>query len=115
MSANLLTSSALDERHRACQAIAREAGALARSYFERGSTLEVESKGIQDLVSVADREVEKLIKTKIAALFPGDECIGEESGGRRGDALWVIDPIDGTTNFLRGFACYGVSIGFMAN
>lgn len=110
-----MTPDKIEPRLQACRRIAREAGALARRYFENLNTLVVETKGIQDLVSIADREVEAFIKNNIADLFPEDRCIGEESGGTKGDALWVIDPIDGTTNFLRGFPHYAVSIAFMAN
>jgi myo-inositol-1(or 4)-monophosphatase len=104
-------------RHRECCRIATEAGALAKQYFEDASSLAVESKGVQDYVSVADRTVEGLIRDRIASLFPGDRCFGEESGGdtsvEEGCGLWVIDPIDGTHNFLRGYPHYGVSIACM--
>src|SRR5215813_2368916 len=94
--------------------VAREAGDLAKSYFEKLGSFEVESKGVQDYVSIADRATEDFIKNAIRTAFPGDACIGEESGGSEGDALWVIDPIDGTHNFLRGYPHYGVSIAFMS-
>lgn len=104
----------LERRLGACREIAREAGAIARRHFEDVASLTVETKGVQDLVSVADREVEAAIKARIGALFPDDRSIGEESGGSGGDAVWVIDPIDGTTNFLRGIPHYAISIGFVA-
>jgi myo-inositol-1(or 4)-monophosphatase len=104
----------IEARYSACVEIAREAGALGRRYFAEVGSLVVELKGMQDQVSVADREVEALIKKRVGEMFPGDVCIGEEFGGTPGDALWVIDPIDGTGNFVRGFPHWAVSIGFMS-
>jgi len=95
------------------QDIAREAGALALGYFERLSTLAVEFKhGGQDVVSIADREVEVLIRARIAEAFPDDGVLGEEDGlveGKSG-VLWVVDPIDGTSPFLNGLSHWCVSI-----
>lgn len=110
-----LSPAELDARFEAACAIAREAGALAKRYFEDLASLTVESKGIQDLVSSADRDVEALIKRRVAERFADDEHIGEESGGTGARAVWVIDPIDGTTNFLRGVPIYVISIGFVAH
>lgn len=110
----MLSKAEIDARYTACLEIAREAGALGKKYFAEVGSLVVELKGMQDQVSVADREVEALIKKRIAEKFPGDLCIGEEYGGKVGDALWVIDPIDGTGNFVRGFPHWAVSIGFMS-
>jgi myo-inositol-1(or 4)-monophosphatase len=109
-----LSADELDTRLKACIVIAKEAGALGKKYFADVASLSVELKGLQDQVSVADREVERLIKQRIAESFPGDVCIGEEYGGKPGDASWVIDPIDGTGNFVRGFPHWAVSIGFLA-
>ncbi|MCK6551412.1 inositol monophosphatase [Myxococcota bacterium] len=113
--ADRLSPAELDARFEAACTIAREAGALARRYFEDLASLTVESKGIQDLVSSADRDVETAIERALAERFPDDAHIGEEHGGVGGRAVWVIDPIDGTTNFLRGVPLYAVSIGFVAN
>jgi myo-inositol-1(or 4)-monophosphatase len=107
----------LDARFSAALAIADEAAALALHHFEHRGDLIVELKGLQDLVSAADREVEQLIRARITAQFPEDGLLGEEqgSGGSASSgALWVIDPIDGTTNFLRGLPHWGVCIAFMA-
>lgn len=93
--------------------VAREAGALALGYFERLSTLAVEFKqGGQDVVSIADREVEVLIRARIAAAFPEDGVLGEEDGLAEGSSgvLWVVDPIDGTSPFLNGLSHWCVSI-----
>src|SRR6185436_7396665 len=100
----MLTLAEIDSRFAACLEIAKEAGALGRSYFDNLASLTVESKGMQDFVSVADRDVEALIRRRVAERFPSDTFIGEELGsGVGGDAVWVIDPIDGTGNFVRGY------------
>jgi myo-inositol-1(or 4)-monophosphatase len=93
--------------------VAREAGALALGYFERLSTLAVEFKhGGQDVVSIADREVEVLIRARIAEAFPDDGVLGEEDGLVEGSSgvLWVVDPIDGTSPFLNGLSHWCISI-----
>jgi len=90
----------------------REAGDLAAGYFARRAALTRETKGPQDFVSVADREVETLIRTRLAEAFPEDGSLGEESGGGAGERCWVVDPIDGTNNFLRGLPLWGVSIAY---
>jgi myo-inositol-1(or 4)-monophosphatase len=94
-------------------ALADQAGALAVSFFEQRSTLKVEHKGLQDLVSRADRDVESLIRGRINETFPQDTVLGEEAGGTVGESVWCIDPIDGTTNFLRGLPHWSISIGFV--
>ncbi len=105
----------LDARFHAALTIADEASALALQYFERRSELSVEHKGLQDHVTKADREVEALIRRRLLERFPEDAQLGEEQGGGGSNdtkALWVIDPIDGTTNFVRGLPHWAVCIAF---
>ncbi len=94
------------------EAVAREAGALALGQFRKLETLTVEKKGLQDIVSAADREVETRIRERLASLFPEDAVLGEEQGMAEGDgdAIWVVDPIDGTWCFLNGIGAWCVSI-----
>ena len=89
-----------------CQA----AGALARDYFTNRDQLRVDQKGSQDWVSEADRKVESFIRKRIADAWPEDGIVGEEHGDIKGsnDFKWVIDPIDGTTNFLNGIPAWAV-------
>jgi myo-inositol-1(or 4)-monophosphatase len=94
--------------------LAREAGALARRYFRRDIDFRAESKGTQDYVSAADREVEALIRRELARAFPGDAMVGEEDGGGAGEHMWFVDPIDGTLNFVHGVRYWCVSIAFVA-
>ena len=92
-------------------AIAREAGARLREYFLAG--VETEYKGDVDLVTVADRTVEKLIRTRLGEVFPHHGIYGEEGTRERLDAeyRWYVDPLDGTTNFAHGFPQFCVSMG----
>jgi myo-inositol-1(or 4)-monophosphatase len=93
--------------------LAREAGLLAQRLRDRPGGLDVTRKGPQDFVTTADLAVERLVQDRIAEAFPRDGLLGEECGLRAampGAGLWIVDPIDGTTNFLRGLADWGVSI-----
>jgi myo-inositol-1(or 4)-monophosphatase len=91
--------------------IAREAGALLREFFAKG--VETEYKGDVDLVTVADRTAEKLIRTRLAEVFPEHGVYGEEGTRDRmeGEFRWYVDPLDGTTNFAHGFPQFCVSMG----
>ncbi|MGA2847638.1 MAG: inositol monophosphatase family protein [Terracidiphilus sp.] len=91
--------------------IAREAGARLREFFSQG--VETEYKGDVDIVTVADRTVEKLIRTRLAAAFPEHGVYGEEGTRDRmeGAFRWYVDPLDGTTNFAHSFPQFCVSLG----
>ena len=91
--------------------IAREAGARLREFFAEG--VATEYKGDVDLVTVADRTSEKLIRERLAEAFPGHGIFGEEGTRDRLDAdfRWYVDPLDGTTNFAHGFPQFCVSLG----
>src|SRR5690242_13165782 len=102
----------IDARLATATAVIRQAGELAAGYFSRRADLVRETKGPQDFVSIADRAVEEMIRTRLAAAFPTDGFLGGESGGTPGEHCWVVDPIDGTNNFLRGLPLWGVSIAY---
>lgn len=70
-------------------------------------------KGPQDYLTAADGEVEKLVRERLLAAFPNDTVLGEEDGGKVSAATWVVDPIDGTSNFARGIAHFCISIAFV--
>ncbi|MBK7081211.1 MAG: inositol monophosphatase [Betaproteobacteria bacterium] len=110
-----MTPSDLAARAAFAQELARTAGALATRYFRREIEFEAECKGPQDWVSAADRAVEAHIRAALARAFPGDAMLGEESGGALGDRLWVVDPIDGTLNFVHGVRYWCVSLAFVAD
>ena len=106
----------LDNRLRVAEAVVREAGRIAADHFARRELLKIDRKGPQDLVSEADRACEDLIVAGLARLFPSDGFLGEERGSRNAQAaaVWVIDPIDGTHNFLTGVPFWCVSVGLVA-
>src|ERR1035438_6614271 len=92
---------------------ASRAGAGLMRRYRRRSELVVEEKGRADFVSEADREAERTIIALLGKAFPGHGLVTEESAPRRLDAAarFVIDPLDGTTNFLHGIPHFAVSIG----
>lgn len=91
--------------------VAREAGATLMRYF--GRKFSVQLKGHINLVTEADIASEKLIASRVQARFPQHQMLGEEGYGLRGDSeyKWIVDPLDGTTNFAHGYPCFCVSIG----
>jgi myo-inositol-1(or 4)-monophosphatase len=112
-----LTPTDLEELRRVACDIAREAGGVALSHFDNRDALDVEHKGVQDLVTRADREVEALVVARLTEAVPGSAVLGEEGGGEREDAslLWVVDPIDGTSNFVHGMPFWCVSIALVSD
>jgi myo-inositol-1(or 4)-monophosphatase len=92
-------------------AIAREAGARLREFLAQG--VETEYKGDVDLVTVADRTAEKLIRERLSEAFPEHGVYGEEGTRDRleGEYRWYVDPLDGTTNFAHGLPQFCVSLG----
>jgi len=90
--------------------IAREAGALLMEYFQRNVTIEY--KGEADLVTIADRKTETLIRQRLREHWPSHDILGEEGGlqDTGSDYRWYVDPLDGTTNFAHGFPVFCVSM-----
>ncbi len=103
---------------RVCE-VAREAGAFIareRETFDRGR---IEHKGAQNLVSYVDKGAEKLIIERLSKILPEAKFLAEESSvgqiaeNPEGEYLWVIDPLDGTTNFIHAMPPYAVSLALM--
>ncbi len=92
-------------------AIAREAGGLLMHYFRQH--LKIEYKGDADLVTVADRAAEAMIRERIREQWPTHDVLGEEQGlsDQGSDYRWYVDPLDGTTNFAHGYPVFCVSLG----
>jgi myo-inositol-1(or 4)-monophosphatase len=110
-------ASEIEIRFWAAQSVARDAGRLAAEAYHRRSELDIERKGTQDLVSEADRACEDRIVGTLQRLFPEDGFVGEERGAKNASAktVWIIDPIDGTANFLRGIPLWCVSLGLLCD
>jgi len=87
--------------------LARRAGALTLRWF-RSDALEVARKGDGSVVTAADRDAERLIRDELRSAYPDDAVVGEEHGVDAGTSgrTWFIDPIDGTTGFVRGVPLY---------
>lgn len=91
---------------------AQKSGDLIMSYFKKDEKLSYKRKGYNDIATIADTESEKLIIKEINDNFPGHKILAEESGGHaeNSDYRWLIDPIDGTTNFKHRLPIFCVSI-----
>lgn len=105
---------ALAELEVAVQA-AREAGAIALDHAARG--VELQWKGERDVVTAADLAAQRRIIDRITEAFPGDLVVAEEGrplpeGEVAGHRRWYVDPVDGTTNFLKGRHWWGVAIAY---
>lgn len=92
--------------------IAEEAGALAARLRAEGVEVAGTKSSPIDIVTEADRATEALIRSRLSELRPDDGFLGEESGAERGTSglTWVVDPIDGTVNYLYGLPNWSVSI-----
>ncbi len=97
--------------------LARKAGEEILKIAQTNN-LDTKEKGTKDVVTIADTKSEEIITKGLKKAFPNDSIIAEESGiCQKGDTeyTWVIDPLDGTSNFSRGIPLYCVSIGYMKN
>jgi myo-inositol-1(or 4)-monophosphatase len=105
-----MTSSTKTEILSIATQIAREAGALLMEHFQRHVTIEY--KGDADLVTIADRKSEALIRERLREHWPEHDIMGEEEGlqDTGSDYRWYVDPHDGTTNFAHGFPVFCVSM-----
>jgi myo-inositol-1(or 4)-monophosphatase len=110
-----MTATEVDARAHFARSLAREAGALARRYFLHEVVYSAQAKGPQDWVSTADHQVEALIRAQLKSAFPSDSMLGEEDGGDLGANTWIVDPIDGTINFVHGVRYWCVSIAFVVD
>ncbi|AWI81025.1 inositol monophosphatase [Parazoarcus communis] len=101
--------------------IAVKAARRAATVINRASTqidlLTVESKSPNDFVTEVDRAAEKAIIEVLREAYPGHGILAEESGesGAESEFVWIIDPLDGTTNFIHGFPQYAISIALTKN
>lgn len=97
--------------------VLRHAGAHALARQTQLATLSVHRKGRLDFVTEVDRDIEAMLSTEILRLFPDDGFVGEE--GRRKPAqsatTWVVDPLDGTHNFISGGRSWAISVGVVRN
>lgn len=92
---------------------ARKAGNFIAKTFENSEEIQVTAKGSNDIVTNIDTDAEALIIDVIRQAYPEHNIVGEEAGlieGKDADYQWIIDPLDGSTNFVSGFPHFAVSI-----
>ena len=97
------------------EVIARQAGAVLMEGY--GNVRHIQQKGVIDLVTEFDKRSEELIISVIQEKFPDHAILAEESGHHKtiSEYRWVIDPLDGTTNFAHGIPIFSVTIGLLRN
>lgn len=95
---------------------AQRAAAYIRTAPRPENPSQWDAKGAGDFVTGVDREAERLIAETLAAGAPGSRVLGEELSPERPDAdlVWIVDPLDGTANYLHGYPAYAVSIAAQA-
>lgn len=106
----------MDEYLEVASEAAREAGEIQAAAYN--GTIDVDYKAPTDLVTDTDRRCESVIKDVIKATYPSHEILAEEGGGPgqgEADYRWIVDPLDGTTNFVHGLSHFCVSIGLEIN
>lgn len=111
-----MSDAGIERRLALAERVAREAGGLALRHFAGRDRLTIETKADpQDVFSIADREVETLIREAVRAGFADDGFLGEEFGLSAGTSgfTWVVDPIDGTSPFIFGMPAWCVSISLL--
>lgn len=95
---------------------AKKAGSFIRKERENFSSDKIEIKGLNDLVSYVDKTSEELIVKDLQTIFPQAGFIVEENTlSEKKEYNWIVDPLDGTTNFIHGITCYAVSIALELN
>ncbi len=107
-----------DTERRVAEDAALAAAAFIRAHAGRISERDVRAKTVHDLVTFVDEGAQRIILEHLAAAFPADAILAEESDDEiapRAGRVWIVDPLDGTTNFTRGVPPYAVSIGLQVD
>jgi len=100
------------QQQEACIAAAKAGAEVLLGYFRKLDPASVSEKSKNDLVSEADRKSEAVVKAELARHFPGYRFLGEETGdsGGEGELRWIVDPLDGTLNFVQGLPHWCISV-----
>ncbi|MBN1336390.1 MAG: inositol monophosphatase [Deltaproteobacteria bacterium] len=93
--------------------VAERAARAAGEVLRRGRARQVRHKGAIDLVTEMDLAAEAAVREVLARETPGVPIFGEEGGGTLRSTCWIVDPLDGTTNFVHGFPAWSVSVAFL--
>ncbi|HBG71490.1 MAG: hypothetical protein A2W93_14660 [Bacteroidetes bacterium GWF2_43_63] len=96
---------------------ASRAGSFQLDSVKKLQKSDVESKGLNDFVSFVDKQSEEMLLNDLSMIIPGSAFLAEESGEKAtgSEWTWIVDPLDGTTNYIHGIPLYSVSIGLMRN
>lgn len=98
------------------EAVCRKAAAFQLEHFGKIEQGQIADKGLNQLVSFVDVETEKILVSELGKLIPASTFITEENtiaANRNAEYVWIIDPLDGTTNFLHGLPAFSISVGLM--
>jgi myo-inositol-1(or 4)-monophosphatase len=112
-----LTGDILEQLLKIALQAVQEAGDMIASNFQNLQDSDIQTKGKNDYVTRVDREAEAIISRVLLNKFPRHQILGEECGysSKKSKYLWVIDPLDGTTNFIRGIPHFAISLAFLVN
>jgi myo-inositol-1(or 4)-monophosphatase len=107
----------LDQLLKVALQAAHKAGDLIGRNFQNLQNADIQAKGENDFVTRIDKEAEAIIGNVIAGHFPGHQILAEEGGlsWQKSEYLWVIDPLDGTTNFIQGIPHFAISLALLRN
>lgn len=112
-----MTQDELEQRLDIATVVARRAGEFALSCFRDLASLEIRSKGVQDMATEADLQTEQLIRRELLQRYPQDGFLGEETFAEYqpqvGQGVWVVDPIDGTQPFVSNISSWCVIIAYV--
>lgn len=108
-----MTAHALTARLAILHNVVSKVAAFTLERFDSRNGWTVEIKGPADYVSAVDRDAEILARRLLAVDVPDDLVVGEEQGGNARGNYWLIDPVDGTANFVSGIPIWAVSIAYV--
>ena len=98
--------------------VTADVGAFQVEHWNKVVASEIEEKTANQLVSFVDKESEKVLKQRLSNILPNSSFLGEESGSDEvedSDFLWIVDPLDGTTNYLHGLPVFSISVALLKN
>ena len=103
--------------HQEAIKLIKEVGEFIRQESQNFNTENIEHKGFNDLVSYVDKEAEKKLVEGLGALLPASGFIAEEgTSTKKGEEYnWIVDPLDGTTNFIHGLPVFSISVALQYN
>ncbi len=95
--------------------IAEKVGQFQKDSIQKLNSNDVETKGLNDFVSFVDKQSEAMLLEQLSKIIPGSSFLAEESGETKtsSDWTWIVDPLDGTTNYIHGIPLYSISIGLL--